>query len=109
MHFDSKEFKEFLGQLTATREQVDEIMKSSPGADVISEVSMILVFQSLFDVLMETKIPAERLKLADMLKDIFSALNTRRDIERKSANASSEKTPLDVQSMSDLSQKLKLL
>lgn len=111
MIFDDKQFSTFLQNLSATKQQVEQIMASTPGADALSEAAMVLVFQSLFNVLMTTQEPKERLELAGTLKDIFSALNTRRDIERKSKNASdsASKAPLDTESLADLQARLKLL
>ena len=110
MNFDATEFKNFLAQLTATRQQVQSIMSSTPGADFISETILVLIFQSLFDVLMTTKDPEKRLEYIGKIKDLVSTLNTRRDIERKSQNSSEKnKAPLDAASVADLEERLKLL
>lgn len=111
MDFDPAQFQAFLRELTRTREQVADILQSSPGADALSEAAMILAFQSLFDVLMTQREPSDRIELTGKLKDLVAALNTRRDIERKAQlhQPESAKSPLDAAGMTDLSQKLKLL
>ena len=112
MQFDAAQFNDFLKQLTATREQVDSIIKSAVTADEISEVSMILMFQSLFDVLMTIKEPKERLEFASTLKELFSSLNARRAVELKSKPADdkpAEKKSLDGESLKEIETKLKLM
>ena len=111
MIFQSVEFDNFLKSLAATRKQVAEIMSAAAGVDELSEATMLLMFQSFYNVLLTVKEPKDRMEFSKDLKELISALNTRRDIDRK-AHATSERSarePLDKNSLADIEQKLKLL
>lgn len=112
MQFNSSEFENFLQRLGDAKAQVDSILEGSIGADKISEASMLLVWHSLFDVLLTVEKPEDRLKFSVTMKEMFSALNSRRANERKTSKsdeAAAAKPPLDPETFTDLQEKLKLL
>jgi len=109
MEFDPKQFEHFLSELSRTRTQVDAILSRAVDMHELSETGMLLLWQSIFDTMMTEKEPAERLKWGTLIEKVFSALTARRALELRENKTESTKTPLDDASMSELSQKLKLL
>lgn len=109
MHFDSQQFENFLGELARTRAQVDAIASRAAGLHELSETGMLLLWQSIFDTLMTTQEPEERLKWGALIEKVFSALTARRALELRENKTEAAKAPLDASTMSELSQKLKLL
>lgn len=109
MQFDPQQFENFLAELSRTRTQVDAIMSRAVGMHELSETGMLLLWQSIFDTMMTTQDPEERLKWGTLIEKVFSALTARRALELRENKTESSKSPLDAPSMSELSAKLKLL
>ena len=111
MNFDKTQFENFLGALSATKGQVDQILANAAPSEALSEATMLLLWQSVFDAMITTPTPEERLKWASTVEKIFSALTSRRALLLKETKLSSDtsKTPLDHESLADLQARLKLL
>lgn len=111
MRFDKQQFEGFLGDIGATRAQVDAICKSAASMHELSEVGMTLLWQTIFDVMMTTRDPEERLKWGNLIEKIFSATTARRALElrEKKAQEGTDADPLDAEAMNELQHKLKLL
>ncbi len=111
---DSATFATFLRTLQTTREELDAIFRSSLGAEKMGDAMMVVLWQGIYDALVNAETPEERLKWGALIEKLFSALTSRRALELREdlatrPDAPASKTPLDAATTADIEQKLKLL
>ena len=98
-------FEAHIRSLAATRARVNSVFATLPDSKQISEATLLLLWQSLFNSIYSGHID-DLLKSGSLIEKLYCALTQRQAVELRAEDKTTSKPPLDAPSFASLEKSL---